>query len=400
MRFGPTTPLAITSKKEGKTMKITAVRPFPIKADRPYLFVKVETDEGVYGIGEAGITWREWAVEGAIRHLQSLLVGQDPFRTEFLWQQMHRRGFFPSEKIFCSAMSAIDIALWDIKGKALNQPVYNLIGGLTRDKVVCYPSTAGRTLNELQDSCRQAVKDGCKFVKTSVMETGMVDDRLILEPAAAVRQTVKALEAMRTAVGPDIEIICDAHTRIDTADAVRLCKMVEDLDLFFMEDPLRSENPASYATLARHTSVPIAAGEQWATKWSFRQVIEEELINYARIDLCIVGGITEALKVARWCETHYIKLAPHNPLGPVSTAACLHLDLASDNFGVQECPRVPGTSLADLFPIQVPFEKGYLLIPERPGLGIEFDESMVAKYSYEPGPRPALWRLDGSMTNA
>jgi len=380
-------------------MKITAVKSFPIKADRPYLFVKVETDEGIYGIGEAGITWREWAVEGAVRHLQSLLVGQDPFRTEFLWQQMHRRGFFPSEKIFCSAMSAIDIALWDIKGKALKQPVYNLIGGLTRDKVVCYPHTTGRTLNELLDSCRQAVKDGWKFVRTGVMETGMVDDRGILEPAAAVRQTVKTLEAMRTAVGPDIEITCDAHTRIDTPDAIRLCKMVEDLDLFFMEDPLRSENPASYATLARHTSIPIAAGEQWATKWSFRQVIEEELINYARIDLCIVGGITEALKVARWCETHYIKLAPHNPLGPVSTAACLHLDLASDNVGVQECPRVPGTALTDLFPVQVPFEKGYLLAPERPGLGIEFDESVVAKHPYAPGHSPALWRLDGSMAN-
>jgi len=383
-------------------MKITVVKPFSIfdkEADRPYLFVKVETDEGVYGIGEAGLARREWAVEGAIRHLQPWLVGQDPFRTEFLWQLMHRRGFFPAERTICSAMSAIDIALWDIKGKALNQPVYNLIGGLTRDKVVCYPHTTGRTLNELLDSCRQAVKDGWKFVRTGVLTTGMVGDRLILEPAVAVRQTVKTLGAMRTAVGLDIEITCDAHTRIDTPDAIRLCNMVEELDLFFMEDPLRSENPASYATLARHTSIPIAAGEQWATKWSFRQVIEEELINYARIDLCIVGGITEALKIARWCETHYIKLAPHNPLGPVSTAACLHLDLASDNVGVQECPRVPGTALTDLFPVQVPFEKGYLLAPERPGLGIEFDESVAAKYPYEPGRRPEFWRLDGSMTN-
>jgi len=380
-------------------MKITAVKPFLINGGWPNFFVKVETDEGIYGIGEAGIAWREWAVEGAVRHLQSLLVGQDPFRTEFLWQQMHRRAFFPAEKTLCAAMSAIDIALWDIKGKALNQPVYNLIGGLTRDKVVCYPHNSERTLDGLLESCRQTVKDGWKFVRTGFIGTRTVDDRTILEPAAAVRQIVKTLEAIRATVGPDIEIIYDAHTRLDTPDAIRLCKMVEDLDLFFMEDPLRSENPASYATLARHTSVPIAAGEQWATKWSFRQVIEEELINYARIDLCIVGGITEALKVARWCETHYIKLAPHNPLGPVSTAACLHLDLASDNVGVQECPRVPGTTLTDLFPVQVPFEKGYLLAPERPGLGIEFDESVVAKYPYEPSHCPALWRLDGSMTN-
>ncbi len=380
-------------------MKIAAVKPFHIRAERPYLFVKIETDEGIYGIGEAGITWREWAVEGAIRHLESLVMGQDPFRTEFLWQRMHRRGFFPAQSILSSAMSAVDIALWDIKGKALNQPVYNLIGGLTRDRVVCYPHTGGSSLDELLDSCRQAVEDGWQFVRTSVMSTEVADGRNILEPAAATRQTARTLEAMRAAVGPDIEIVCDAHTRIDMPDAIRLCRMVEDLDLFFMEDPLRSENPASYATLARHTSVPIAAGEQWATKWSFRQAIEEELINYARIDLCIVGGITEALKVARWCETHYIKLALHNPLGPVSTAACLHLDLASDNVGVQECPRIPGTALADLFPVQVPFERGHLLIPEGPGLGIEFDESMVAGYPPEPGHPPELWRSDGSMTN-
>ena len=170
--------------------------------------------------------------------------------------------------------------------------------------MVCYPHTRGNTLNELLDSCRQAVSDGWKFVRTSVGEPRTDTESNILEPTVAVRQTAKTLEAVREVVGPDIEIVCDAHTRVDTPDAVRLCKMVEHLDLFFMEDPLRSENPASYATLVRHTSVPIAAGEQWATKWSFRQVIEEELISYARIDLCIVGGISEALKVARWCETH------------------------------------------------------------------------------------------------
>ncbi|MDP3064650.1 MAG: enolase C-terminal domain-like protein, partial [Chloroflexota bacterium] len=159
------------------------------------------------------------------------------------------------------------------------------------------------------------------------------------------------------------------------------------------------ENENSYGTLARHVSVPIAAGEQWATKWPFRAVIENEWIQYARIDLCIVGGITEALKVARWCEAHYIKLACHNPLGPVSTAACLHLDLASDNVGVQECPRVPGGYMKDLFPVQAPFEKGYLLPPKGPGLGIEFDESASVKYPYKPGHAPEYRRLDGSFTN-
>ncbi|MDP3063636.1 MAG: galactonate dehydratase [Chloroflexota bacterium] len=375
-------------------MRITKVKSFPMYADRQYMFVKVETDEGIYGIGEAGITFREWAIEGAVRHLESLLVGQDPFRTEYLWQKMARVAFFPADKIICAAISAIDIALWDIKGKALNQPLYNLLGGLCRDKVVCYPHNRGETLAELLASCRKTVSEGWRFARW-----GLASEGDVLEPSAAVRRGVAEMEAVRDTVGPEIEICYDVHTRLDTPDAIRFCRDVEQFKPFFIEDPLRSENENSYGTLARHVSVPIAAGEQWATKWPFRAVIENEWIQYARIDLCIVGGITEALKVARWCEAHYIKLACHNPLGPVSTAACLHLDLASDNVGVQECPRVPGGYMVDLFPVQAPFEKGYLLPPKGPGLGIEFDEAAAVKYPYKPGHAPEYRRLDGSFTN-
>jgi len=375
-------------------LRITRVKPFPLHADRQYMFVKVETDEGIYGIGEAGITWREWAIEGAVRHLESALVGQDSFRTEYLWQKMARNAFFPADKIICAAISAIDIALWDIKGKALNQPVYNLLGGLCRDKVVCYPHNRGDTLAELLASCRKTVSEGWRFARWGLASQGDV-----LEASAAVRRGVGEMEAVRDAVGPEIELCYDVHTRLDTPDAIRFCRDVERFKPFFIEDPLRSENENCYETLARHVSVPIAAGEQWATKWPFRAVIENEWIQYARIDLCIVGGITEALKVARWCEAHYIKLACHNPLGPVSTAACLHLDLASDNVGVQECPRVPGGYMQDLFPVQAPFEKGYLLPTKGPGLGIEFDESAAKKYPYRAGHAPEYHRLDGSFTN-
>jgi L-alanine-DL-glutamate epimerase-like enolase superfamily enzyme len=180
---------------------------------------------------------------------------------------------------------------------------------------------------------------------------------------------------------------------------IRLCKELEPYKPFFIEDPLRSENPGSYRTLARHVSLPIAAGEQWAGKWQFREVIEEELINFARIDLCIVGGLTEALKVTHWCETHYIDIVPHNPLGPVSTAICNHLCLASTNVGVQEMTAAPGTHLPDVFPVQMPFERGYMLPPEAPGLGIEFDEDAAMKYSFEPRFTPWFYRRDGSFTN-
>src|SRR5204862_5848131 len=184
------------------------------------------------------------------------------------------------------------------------------------------------------------------------------------------------------------------------ADAISFCRQIEPFRPFFVEDPIRMENFDSYRKLARHIHVPLAAGEQYATKWEFRQQIEEDLIDYCRMDLCIVGGITEALKVTGWCETHYVKLALHNPLGPVSTAACLHLDLAVSGFGVQELPRIPGTYLEDVFPVQVPYAAGHLLPPTRTGLGIVFDEQAAAKYPpVSGGGCPQFRREDGAFTN-
>jgi galactonate dehydratase len=168
---------------------------------------------------------------------------------------------------------------------------------------------------------------------------------------------------------------------------------------YFIEDPLRSENMSTYHQLARHVAVPLAVGEQYATKWEFRELIEQELMQYARIDLCIVGGITEEKKIAGWCEAHYIDLAPHNPLGPVSTAACLHLDLASTNFGIQELPSKPGTTLPDVFPVQLEWEDGYLLPPTSPGLGIEFDEEAALANPYREVEAPQLRRPDDAFTN-
>ena len=170
--------------------------------------------------------------------------------------------------------------------------------------------------------------------------------------------------------------------------------------MFFIEDPLRSENPATYRTLAQRVSVPIAAGEQWSSKWGFREVIEEELISYARIDLCIAGGITEALKIAHWCETHFIDIVPHNPLGPVSAAAGVALCMSVLNVGVQEMPRAPQTYATDLFPVQLNFEDGYAFPQEIPGLGVEFNESLAEQHQAPlNGWPPELHRKDGAFNN-
>jgi L-alanine-DL-glutamate epimerase-like enolase superfamily enzyme len=378
-------------------VKITSIETYPVwGGGRNFLFVVVDTDEGIYGVGEAGLTGRELAVIGAIEHFKPLLIGENPFRTEYIWQKLFRGGFFPAQRIITSAIAAIDIALWDIKGKALGVPVYELLGGRARDKVVCYPHNRGDShdIQPLIESCHETMEEGWKFVRFGLPTQGE-----ILEPRRAVLTAIKQLHAVREAVGDDIEITFDVHTRLDLPDALWLCQEVEALRPFFIEDPLRSENPDSFKTLRTRTTVPLAAGEQFSSKWEFRQLIEEEWIDYARIDLCIAGGITEAQKIAGWCETHYIKLATHNPLGPISSAACLQLNLAAALVGVQEQPRKTGTVLTDVVPVQPVWEDGYLLPPDLPGLGVEFDREAARAHPMQMTELPHLRRLDGSVTN-
>ena len=359
-------------------MKITNISTYPVwGGQRNFLFVVVDTDEGIYGVGEAGLTGRELAVIGGIEHFRPLLIGMDPFRIEYIWQMLFRGGFFPAQRILTSAIAAIDMALWDIKGNALGVPVYELLGGLARDKVVCYPHNRGHAteVEPLVESCLQTTEEGWKFVRFGLPQFGDV-----LEPRPAVQTAIKQLQAVREAVGDDIEICFDVHTRLDLPDALWLCQEAEAVRPFFIEDPL-------------------AAGEQFSSKWEFRQLIEEEWIDYARIDLCIAGGLTEARKIAGWCETHYIKLAVHNPLGPVSSAVCLQLNLASPLVGVQEQPRKTGTVLTDVVPVQPVWEDGYLLAPEIPGLGFEFDREAAESHPMQMSELPHLHRLDGSVTN-
>lgn len=388
-------PVVPPVRRRDEPMRITAIKPFVIDAG---VFVKVETDAGIYGLGEAGMKRRGRAIAETIHSMTPDLIGQDPFRSEHLWQVMFRGGFFPGGGVQTSAVSAVDIALWDIKAKALGVPVYELLGGRVRDRVVCYPHNGDpKDIDKLIESCRETRDAGYRFARW-----GMVDpegDAQVLEPSRAVRFGIEQVRAVRETLGDEIEICVDVHTRLDPSAAIQFCKGVEQYRPFFIEDPIRSESSESLRLVRQHTSVPLAVGEQWAGKWAFRQVIEEELMDYARIDLCIAGGLTEARKIAGWCETHYIHLAPHNPLGPVSTAACAHLCFASPLVGVQECPRPPGTAHTDVFPVQVPFADGHLLPPEGPGLGVELDEEALVEGETRAGAGIWFVREDGSYTN-
>jgi galactonate dehydratase len=376
-------------------VKITNVEPFVVWGEnRNYSFVVVDTDEGISGVGEGGLTWKEQGFVGSIEHLKQFLIGQDANRIGFIWQSMARGGFFPPGALGMSAVAAVDIALWDIQGKARGVPLYQLLGGLCRDRVVCYPHTVGRTREELVEDCRRHVAEGWKFVRLGIGGQGE-----LIDPPAAVRKTLADFAAVREALGDEVEVVCDVHTRLDPPDAIRLCREAERYRPFFVEDPLRAESMHGYRLVRQQTGVPLAVGEQLASKWEFRQLVEEELMDYARIDVCIAGGITEAQKIAGWCETHHIQLALHNPLGPVSAAACLHLSLASPNVGVQEMPRKPMTRLTDVVPVQVDFAAGYMLPSDRPGLGVEFDREAARRHPFRMQPAPQLRRADGAFTN-
>ena len=390
-------------------MKITEIKKYPLSHDgRISLYIEVCTDNGLKGLGEVGVPNMGKTVISAIEHLEKRLIGEDPWESEKLWQIMFRGNFFPPGVIYSSAIAAIDIALWDLKGKSVDMPLYKLLGGPVREKVVCYPHNFGRGTDALVENCKKTTDEGWRFVRFGLLEThdAVKTDQTtyknpgILEPIESVKLTTEQFAKIRDAVGDDINICLDVHTRLDTAHVIDLCKRLEEFNPFFIEDPLRSESSHAYRNLSKHTSLPIAAGEQWSSKWQFRQVIEEDLINYARIDFCIAGGITESKKITNWAETHYIDIVPHNPLGAISAAACVSLCMASTNVGVQEMPKRPGTIANDIFPVQISWEDGYAWCNDLPGLGIEFDSEAAEKYHATlDGFPPFLTRNDGAFTN-
>lgn len=398
-------------------MKITDIECIPVQAPgRTLAPVLVHTDVGITGVGEAGLQRRWKAIAGAIEHIRQWLVGEDPFRIEHIWQRLYRGGFYPGDRLIGSMIAGIDIALWDIKGKALGAPVYELLGGRCRDFVQCFLAPTYRTglpkvetnskdcfraMTTVQESAsamvtlaKECIRDGHKYFRIGPDAEGNV-----FRSRAAVRKLIGQLQAVRDAVGDQIELMVDIHTRFSPDEAIWFCKEVEPLQMFLVEDPIRSEHIHGYRQIRQHVNVPLAAGEQWANKWEFRQAIEEELIDYARIDICIAGGISEAKKIAAMAETHFIKVLPHNPLGPVCTAASLHLDLACDNAGPQEVVFPPATMLPDVFECSFELNGTHLTIPKEAGIGVTFHREAALQHVADMTEPPHFVRDDGSYTN-
>lgn len=378
-------------------MKITGweVLTLPERGDSMML-VAVDTDEGIHGLGEVGIRSRQRAVAGALSHLGELIVGEDPTRIEHLWQVMFRRGFYPADRFVAAAIAAIDVALWDIRGKALGVPVHELLGGRVRDFVPCYTHVGDDTHDRARflDRCRALVADGWGHLRFAVPHDGDV-----LDGRAAMRAAIELFGQVRDAVGDEVELILDVHTRLDPAEAVTLCREIESARPYFVEDPLRSEGVDAYRMLRARTGVPLAAGEQFGSKWEFAKLVEGNLIDYARVDLAIAGGITEAKKIAATCETHYVKLATHNPLGPVTAASSLQLNLACPNVGVQEHQAEPDAAVADVFTVRPTVLPGRVLPTDAPGIGVDVDRQAARLLTATARELPALRAPDGAFTN-
>jgi galactonate dehydratase len=391
-------------------MKITDVKAYPAWVGmRNQCLVKVETDAGVYGWGESGLSSRELAVVGAVKHYREFLLGRDPLRIGALWQEMYRSQYFEGGRVLTAAISAIDIALHDLAGKALGVPVYQLLGGKQRDYVPCFATMFAPTLEGMVEGAQKLLREGWNVIRTVPGYTSVTgyrsggDETNIWEPWESIGVTARLLAGLREAVGPDVVLGIDYHHRLSVAEAASFCQRMPPGTLDFLEEPIRDESPEAYEALRKMTPVPFAIGEEISSKWHFLPYLERGLTNYARIDVCNVGGLTEAMKVASLAEAHYIDLMPHNPLGPICTAATAHLAAAVPNFAWLES-RVSPTeqgqfSDPQVFPSQLVQDGPRLLIPDAPGLGVDVDEAHIARQSLKLWEAPHLRRRDGSYTN-
>ena len=384
-------------------MKITAIKPYPVWiGHRNQLIVKIETDVGVFGWGESGLSGREKAVVGAIEHFREFLIGRDPMAIGAIWQELYRSQYFEGGRVLLAAQSAIDIALHDIKGKALDVPVYQLLGGKQRDTIPTFASTGAINGEETLDAARALVERGWSTIR--FFPAAWDNEGGIFEPRESIGKTAKFLTQARAALGHEVVLGIDYHHRLSVAEAASFCQKMASGTLDFLEEPIRDESPEAYEALRRLTDVPFAIGEEFSSKWQFLPYIERDIHQFNRLDLCNVGGFTEAMKVAGWSEAHYVDLMPHNPLGPICTAATIHFSAAVANFFALETRAnatdlYAGTPTAEMFP-QMPMLDGVVYtVPDGPGLGIEVNEPMLAAASFKFWEAPHLRRRDGSVTN-
>ena len=379
-------------------MKIARVETFIVHPDsRNLMFVKVHTDEGLFGIGEAYTVGPDESIQKAIAYLGDWLIGQDPANIEHLWALMYNGSRFPGGSILNSAISGIEHALWDIKGKALGVPVYQLLGGKCRDRIRVYQSPGGATPEALAESAVGLIERyGYGALKIGPQPPGSD----ALSWAETLRGAAARLAAVRRAVGEDVDIGVDPHAKIiEPVRAIEMASVLAEYRPFFFEEPIRPENVEALARVARHVTVPIATGEMLYTKWAFRELMVREAADILQPDVCCVGGLLEMKKIAAMAEAFNLTLAPHNPMGPVATAVNVHFAASTPNFLILEYIPDDTAPRRDLVKEPMRLKDGYLELPTAPGLGIDLNEDAFPRYPYRSWHRPFPFRPDGSMAH-
>ena len=412
-------------------MKIKNIISYPVWiGTRNQLLVKVETDNGLEGWGESGLSSRELGVSGIVEHYKNLLVGMNPLEIGKIWQRLYRSQYFEGGRTITAAISAIDLALHDIKGKALNVPVFELLGGKQRNQVPTFATTSASPGPEMIKQAKELIKSGWQAFRLSLSQDGgdeefesiyskkfqtfpisednfsnfrSQEDNNIFEPRESLNKTAKWIIEARKELGTEVVLGVDLHHRFSVAEAASFCNKLPQGTLDFLEEPIRDETPSAYNALRKMTNIPFAIGEEFASKWQFVPYIENDITQFARIDICNVGGITESMKVAGWCESHYIDMMPHNPLGPICTAASIHFGASVPNFAWLETRESSaenaGFSDNEIIQSSHKMVNAMYVVSDEPGLGIKVNEDYLKKSKFKQWDPPQLERNDGSVTN-
>ena len=382
--------------------------------------LKVYTDQGIYGLGDATLNGRELAVVSYLQdHLIPCLIGRDPFQTEDIWQYFYRGAYWRRGPVTMTAIAAIDMALWDIKGKAFNTPVYNLLGGKSRDAVLVYGHANGRDIEETSEEVGKYISLGYRAVRAQTgvpglqSTYGVAKDKMFYEPAEKglppenlwstekyLLHVPKLFESLRLKFVDEIHLLHDVHHRLTPIEAARLAKSLEPYHLFWLEDAVTAELQEGFRIVRQHTTTPLALGEVFNSIWDAHILITEQLIDYIRMTIVHSGGITHLKKVASLAELYHVRTGCHGAtdLSPVSMAAALHFDIAINNFGIQEY-MVHTRETDAVFPHAYSFKEGFLYPGDVPGFGVDYDESLAAKFPYQRAYLPVNRKEDGTMFN-
>ncbi|MCY4118358.1 MAG: galactonate dehydratase [Caldilineaceae bacterium] len=378
-------------------MQITNVR--TIFADQ-YLFVEVDTDAGITGLGESGSWGFLEASAAAVNTFKRYLVGQDPLRIEHHWQYLYRWSHFRGSAVM-GALSAIDIALWDIAGKHFGVPSYQLLGGKVRDKARVYYHVFGETKEELIAGCAEARELG--FTAVGHLTPFLDDSRDIpyfKTHVDMIEDAVETVAAYRHAVGRDVDLCIEIHRRLTPSEAIVLGRGIEPYHPFFYEDPVTPDNFDEMALVASKIGIPIATGERLFSIWEFQALLQRGAVQFVRPDVCMVGGLSHAKKIAALAEAFHVQVVPHNPLSPVSTAACIQLAACIPNFALQEYPKGEDESpKSEIVKRPLAQENGFLIVPDAPGIGIELAEDAAERHPYVPRAVETRLHADGSVVD-